>query len=130
MRQQAISPGCGGSIAQLEHAIATVEVKRPSTQLAPGAAGDRGTTERQLARGLRGDLDAIVLKALAPSPASRYDSARAFADDLQRSLSGEPVAARPDRLGYRCQVPATAPDGTAIAAIAAVTIVCGRAARL
>jgi TolB-like protein len=91
----------GGSIAQLEQAIATVEVKRPSTQVAPGAAGNRGSTERQLARCLRGDLDAIVLKALARIPASRYDSASAFADDLQRSLSGEPVAARPDRLGYR-----------------------------
>jgi serine/threonine protein kinase/TolB-like protein len=90
------------SIAQLEHAITAVEVKRASSQVAPGAGGNRGTTERKLARRLRGDLDAIVLKALAKAPASRYDSATAFADDLQRSLSGEPVEARPDRLSYRC----------------------------
>jgi eukaryotic-like serine/threonine-protein kinase len=90
------------SIAQLEHAITDVEVKRPSIQLAPGAGGNRGTTERKLARRLRGDLDAIVLKALAKDPARRYDSATAFADDLQRTLSGEPVEARPDRLSYRC----------------------------
>jgi TolB-like protein len=92
----------GASIAQLEHAITAVEVKRASSQVAPGAGGNRGTTERKLARRLRGDLDAIVLKALAKAPASRYDSATAFADDLQRSLSGEPVEARPDRLSYRC----------------------------
>src|SRR6266699_1145355 len=88
----------GASVAQLEHAIAAVEVERPSTRVAAGAGGKRGTTERKLARRLRGDLDAIVLKALAKAPASRYDSAAAFADDLQRSLSVEPVEARPDRV--------------------------------
>jgi len=92
----------GHAIAQLEHAITVIEVKPASSQLAPDAAGDRGTTARKLSRQLKGDLDAIVLKALARAPASRYVSAAAFAADLQRSLSGEPVAARPDRLGYRC----------------------------
>jgi eukaryotic-like serine/threonine-protein kinase len=92
----------GASIAQLEHAIISAEVKRPSTQLEPEAGDKRGTTARKLARHLRGDLDAIILKALAKAPADRYDSATAFADDLQRSLTGEPVEARPDRLSYRC----------------------------
>jgi serine/threonine protein kinase len=92
----------GASIAQLEHAITAVEVQPPSTHLGPDAGGNRGTTEPKLARRLRGDLNAIVLKALAKAPASRYESATAFADDLQRSLSGEPVEARPDRLSYRC----------------------------
>jgi serine/threonine-protein kinase len=92
----------GASMAQLEHAITDVEVKRPSTQVAPGAGGNRGTTERKLARRLRGDLDAIVLKAIAKIPSNRYESAAALADDLQRTLSGEPVEARPDRLSYRC----------------------------
>jgi eukaryotic-like serine/threonine-protein kinase len=91
-----------GSIAQLEHAITAVDVKRPSTQLGPQAADKRTTTARKLTRRLQGDLDAIILKALAKAPASRYESASAFADDLQRSLSGEPVEARPDRLSYRC----------------------------
>jgi TolB-like protein len=45
-------------------------------------------------------VDAIVLKALAKSPAARYEGATPFADDLQRSLSGEPVEARPPRLTY------------------------------
>ncbi|HXS26311.1 MAG TPA: protein kinase [Steroidobacteraceae bacterium] len=91
----------GTSMLQLELAIAEVEVRRPSTRIRPGAAATRDTTERRLARRLKGDLDAIALKALAKPLSDRYDSATALADDLQRSLSGEPVDARPARLGYR-----------------------------
>jgi TolB-like protein len=115
----------GTSIAQLERAITTAEVNRPSTQCATGAADCRGTTERKLARRLRGDLDAIALKALARTPASRYHSASAFADDLQRTLSGEPVEARPDRLGYRC-VKYVQRHRTGLAAVAAtIALVAG-----
>jgi len=61
-----------------------------------------GTTQDKLERQLRGDLDAIVLKALAKMPFDRYGSGRpALADDLQRYLSGQPVKARPDRFTYR-----------------------------
>ncbi|HYK25985.1 MAG TPA: protein kinase, partial [Steroidobacteraceae bacterium] len=88
------------SILQLEREISSAEVQRPSDRLAPGAGTARGTTDRKLARRLKGDLDAIVLKALAKSPSSRYDSATALADDLQRSLSGEAVEARPPHAGY------------------------------
>ncbi|MEJ0007553.1 MAG: serine/threonine-protein kinase [Steroidobacteraceae bacterium] len=91
----------GGSAALLEEAIATTVVKRPSTQLASGAGRNRGTTERKLMQRLKGDLDAIVLKALAKAPADRYGSAAAMAEDVQHRLRGEPVAARPDHLGYR-----------------------------
>jgi serine/threonine protein kinase len=53
------------------------------------------------ARLLRGDLDNIVLKALKKSPAERYLTADAFAEDLRRYLNYEPVSARPDSLAYR-----------------------------
>jgi serine/threonine protein kinase len=113
----------GGSIAQLEQAITTAEVKRPSAQLAPKAAENRGTTDRSLARRLGGDLDAIVLKALAKAPADRYQSATALADDLQRTLSGEPVEARPDRLSYRfTKFVLRHRSGAAVAAAAIVLI--------
>lgn len=50
---------------------------------------------------LRGDLDNIVRKALKADPAERYATVEAFADDLRRYLSDEPVSARPDSLAYR-----------------------------
>jgi tetratricopeptide (TPR) repeat protein len=45
-------------------------------------------------RSLRGDFDAIILKAVAKEPARRYESVESFADDLRRHLRAEPVDAR------------------------------------
>jgi tetratricopeptide (TPR) repeat protein len=41
------------------------------------------------------DLETVCLKALAKKPAERYDTAAAFAADLERFLLGRPVEARP-----------------------------------
>ncbi|MEP7365046.1 MAG: serine/threonine-protein kinase [Acidobacteriota bacterium] len=52
-------------------------------------------------KGLSPDLDAIVLKALAPEPGGRYASAEEFSADIQRFLEGRPVEARaPTRWYY------------------------------
>jgi serine/threonine protein kinase/tetratricopeptide (TPR) repeat protein len=83
-----------GSGAQLERAIVAAEVLPPSTGLAPEAGAARGTTQTKLARRLRGDLDAIVLKALAKEPAQRYDGPASMSEDVRRYLRGEPVKAR------------------------------------
>jgi serine/threonine protein kinase/tetratricopeptide (TPR) repeat protein len=91
----------GASPAILEHAIAAAEVRKPSTQIVQEAWGARGVTHEQLTRQLRGDVDHIVLKSLAKEPQSRYASAAAMADDLQRYLEGKPIAAQPPRLSYR-----------------------------
>ena len=50
---------------------------------------------------LEGDLDNILAKALNKSPAERYPSVAAFAEDLRRYLNHWPVRARPDALFYR-----------------------------
>ncbi len=84
--------------AQLEQAIASARVEKPSDRVAPGAGIARATTQARLAGRLRGDLDAIALKALAWRPADRYHGVAALADDLQRYLDGERVEAVPDRL--------------------------------
>jgi non-specific serine/threonine protein kinase/serine/threonine-protein kinase len=52
-------------------------------------------------RALRGDLDLVLLKALAKDREQRYPSALALAEDLRRVLACEPVTAAAPRLSYR-----------------------------
>ncbi len=61
----------------------------------------RGVDPQRLRRRLAGDLDNIVLKALSKEPARRYASVDQFSEDIRRHLSGLPVIARKDTLGYR-----------------------------
>ena len=49
-------------------------------------------TEAGAHRGADSRLDAIVLRALAKSPADRYQTAKELADDLERYLAGQPLA--------------------------------------
>ena len=80
-----------GSAAELEEAIASAE---------PPLVSD-ATTDPALKKQLRGDLDAILNKALKKQPEERYATVVAFADDLRRHLDEQPVLAQPDRLAYR-----------------------------
>ena len=77
---------------------APLEYLRAASEGRYKLASERAPGER---RALRGDLDNILAKALAPVPAERYASVAAFADDLQRHLSDQPVAAQPGTLAYR-----------------------------
>ena len=117
------------SAAQLEEAIASVE-----PPLASVVAADP-----QHAQALRGDLDAILNKALKKAPEDRYPSMEALAQDLRRHLDGLPVRARPDSLGYRAakyvrrhrvQVSAGAAVAVALVAGTAISLWQAREARL
>jgi eukaryotic-like serine/threonine-protein kinase len=68
--------------------------------------GDAPPATSRVAQGLvpagllRGDLDAIVAKALRHDPRGRYADARALAEDLRRHLRHEPVEARAGARAY------------------------------
>jgi len=47
------------------------------------------------------DLETLCMKALSKEATRRYDSARAFAEDLGRFLDGDPIQARTTSLAYR-----------------------------
>jgi non-specific serine/threonine protein kinase/serine/threonine-protein kinase len=52
------------------------------------------------ARALKGDVDAIVLRAIAKQPEDRYGSAEELSEDIGRFLGGVPVIAREPSFGY------------------------------
>lgn len=64
------------------------------------AAANRRSDPRRLGMELRGDLDWVVLTALAKDRRRRYESAAAFAQDIRRHLQHELVLARPPTTSY------------------------------
>ena len=83
----------------------TKEDPEPLSRAAQRASAEearaRGFPSKQaFAKGLRGDLNAIVLRCLEPLPARRYPSVNALAGDLEAWLSGAPVTARAQTRGY------------------------------
>ncbi|MGH9735344.1 MAG: protein kinase domain-containing protein, partial [Candidatus Acidiferrales bacterium] len=93
------------SPADLVKAVTETVPPRASDAIVSHRADDpaktRAATKDKLRRQLRGDLDTIVAKALKKNPAERYSSVTAFADNLRRYRSHEPIKARPDTVGYR-----------------------------
>jgi serine/threonine protein kinase len=94
------------SAARLVEEVTSEIVERPSTAVRrePAVATDEtfSAGERvRRSRRLRGDLDWIVLRALAREPERRYPGAAALAADLRRHLARQPVEARPDSTLYR-----------------------------
>ena len=57
-------------------------------------AADRSTTVQALKNALRGDIDAIVSKAIEKEPDQRYSSAIEMSADLVRALYHQPIRAR------------------------------------
>ena len=67
----------------------------------PSVAANRQMEPVKLCRLLRGDLDWIVMKALAKERDRRYETASGFARDIERFLKHEPVLAGPPSTAYR-----------------------------
>ena len=91
------------SDAAWEEAILTADAVRPSLAAGRVARDGGSPLQRRIARELAGDLDNILLRALAKLPDDRYVSVEALAQDLRRYLGGEPVSARSQSLGYRAR---------------------------
>ncbi|HYL79141.1 MAG TPA: protein kinase [Bryobacteraceae bacterium] len=75
----------------------------PASAITPENAALRSLDAGTLSRTLRGDLSAIVLKALENDPGRRYGSVRQLAEDLERYSEGHPILARPQTSLYRAR---------------------------
>jgi serine/threonine protein kinase len=85
------------------------DVPRPSSRISTQGgdsattAQNRGTDPPSLTRQLRGDPDAVALKALEKDRKRRYGSPSELAADLGRYLRNEPVSAHAPSAGYRAR---------------------------
>ncbi len=93
--------------SEMQRIIREVDPPKPSTRLHQSAdmlatiAARRNVEPKRLGTLVRGELDWIVMKALAKERTRRYESAHGFAEDLRRYLSGEAVVAAPPSAAYR-----------------------------
>ncbi len=80
----------------------SIGTKRSNSGTRPSGLVDDATHKNiVLSRELKGDLDRIVLKAIATDPDMRYQSAAAMSEDLRRYLDGRPVLAKDAGIVYR-----------------------------
>lgn len=110
----------GRTAAEIERAVLSADPLRPSAAVTrpeerrhtdgrvetippEQVARARAAEPAQLGRRLAGDLDAIVLRALAKEPGRRYASVEALLDDLRHHRLGLPVRAQPDTGHYRAR---------------------------
>ena len=76
------------------------ELEEHITSIDPPLASE-AAREPALRKQLKGDLDAILNKALKKDSSQRYATVEALSQDLRRHLDHQPVLAQPDRLRYR-----------------------------
>jgi len=94
---------------EVRRIIREEEPPKPSTRLTTlgqalsTVSSKRNIEPRKLTSFVRGDLDWIVMKALEKDRRRRYETASAFAADIQHFLNREPIEARPPSAIYRFQ---------------------------
>ncbi len=92
---------------EIRRIIREEEPPKPSTRIstlgqeAATVSAIRQSDPKRLRQLVRGELDWIVMKALEKDRARRYETASAFAADVQRYLKDEPVEACPPSARYR-----------------------------
>jgi serine/threonine protein kinase len=118
------------SVLEVLRMIREREPAKPSSRLStdsgrPALAANRGTEPRRLTALVRGELDWVVMKALEKDRNRRYESASAFAADVQRYLGDEPVQAGPPTTWYRLRKFMRRHRGPVLAAAAVVVALVG-----
>ena len=110
----------------LEFTLIAPSERAVSSPEADERAALRETSAPKLAKRLRGDLDAIVLRALGRLPSSRYSSVEQLAEDVARHRAHRPVHARGRDRGYATRLFVRRHRGAiAAAALLAVVLVGG-----
>ncbi|MBN2162101.1 MAG: serine/threonine protein kinase [Pontiellaceae bacterium] len=95
-------------VNEMRHILSFVDPPRPSLRLKHSSPETRhqigkqcSMDENRLIAMLSGDLDWIVMKAMAKDRNLRYETANTLAMDIEHFLNDEPVAARPPSRIYR-----------------------------
>ena len=126
---------------ELERTICILDPPRPSQMLEQiiqekqksvtiaAIADTRGTTAKRLPKSIKGDLDAIILRALRKEATQRYLSIEQFIDDIQRTLDNQPVLATQGNWFYYSKrfvsrhTPGVAISAAAIIGLIAVAVI-------
>ncbi len=95
----------------------------PSQAVSQGFPPGLFASACQARQALKGDLDCMVLKALAKDPAARYPSMAVLLDDLERYFDGQPVLAHPQSWSYQARKwVARSPGGAMLAAVVLLAV--------
>ena len=120
----------GVAFAAILMRIQDQEPPRPSVRLSaskeslPSISALRQTEPGKLTRLVRGDLDWIVMKALAKERERRYGTASALAADVERFQRVEPIEARPPSMSYRLRQFVRRHKGGVVAAMVILLVAC------
>jgi serine/threonine protein kinase len=116
---------------ELRRIIREEEPVKPSTristlgQVASTISSNRQSDPQRLSKVFRGELDWIVMKALEKDRNRRYETASAFAADVERYLRDEPVQACPPSAWYRLRKLVRRNRGPVLAAVLVLLVLLG-----
>ena len=92
-------PGTGRGRLELLNVITSQDPTLPSIAVNSSPV----PSQRQAGQEFKGDLDAVVLRAMQRDPARRYQSAAELNADIKRFLENRPVKARKTSVSHRSQ---------------------------
>jgi serine/threonine protein kinase len=92
-------PGTGRGRLELLNVITSQDPTLPSIAMNSSPL----PSQRQAGQEFKGDLDAVVLRAMQRDPARRYQSAAELNADIRRFLENRPVKARKTSITHRSQ---------------------------